>query len=255
MAPRPPKLLRSLARRFGFDLVSRAPMAALPNSGDIVSFAQDGKTVRFFVCDPRDEVQAAHADGAFYEPEELALIAARLPAGGRFVDVGANVGNHAVFAAVVCGAGQVVCFEPSEAARLILAVNLALNGACDRVRIIDCAVSDRSGAARLERDASGALGTARLSPTGAGEAVRTMRLDDAAFDGPIAFLKIDVEGHEVAALRGAEAVIRRDRPDILIEVADENRAATEALLAAYGYRIEATHRRYAENENLLAVAQ
>ncbi|PKQ04981.1 MAG: FkbM family methyltransferase, partial [Alphaproteobacteria bacterium HGW-Alphaproteobacteria-10] len=66
-------------------------------------------------------------------------------------------------------------------------------------------------------------------------------------------VKIDVEGHEIEALRGAEALIRRDRPDMLIEVADVNRAEIDALLNSFGYRIAATHRRYPENENVLAI--
>lgn len=253
MGARPPKLLRSLARRFGFDLVSRGQAAAQSVSGDIVSFDHKGVAMRFFVCDARDEVQAAHANGAFYEPEELSLIASRFRSGGVFVDVGANVGNHAVFAAAVCGAEQVICFEPSAAARMILAVNLALNGVAGRARIEPFAVSDRAGAAALVRDASGALGTARLHAEGAGEAVSTVRLDDVAMDRPAAFIKIDVEGHEVAALRGAQSLMARDQPDMLIEVANENRAAVDALLATSGYRVAASHRRYRENENLLVV--
>ncbi len=253
MASRPPKFLRSLARRFGYDLVCRAPAISPPDGGDIVSFQHDGATIRFFVCDPRDVVQAAHAAGGFYEPEELALIAGRFRPGGRFVDVGANVGNHAVFAAAVCGAAQVVCFEPSASARMILSVNLALNGVADRVRVEPFAVSDRAGEAVLVRDASGALGTARLHEGGRGEAVATIRLDDAGIDGRVDFIKIDVEGHELAALRGAEALIRRDRPDMLIEVADEHRGAVEALLESLECRVMATHRRYRENENLLVV--
>lgn len=253
MGSRPPKLLRSLARRFGFDLLARAPAAGLLASGEIVAFDHEGAAIRFFVCDLRDEVQAAQARGAFYEPEELALIAARFRAGGVFLDAGANVGNHSVFAAAVCGARHLICFEPSEDARMVLSVNLALNGVADRARIVPFAVSDRAGDAVLARDTNGALGTARLKADGAGEAVRTMRIDDAAFDAPVSFVKIDVEGHELEALRGAEGLIGRDRPDMLVEVDDRNRVAVDAWLAANDYRVAATHRRYRVNENLLAV--
>lgn len=253
MDARPPRLLRSLARRFGFDLVTRFPSEATPVSGEIVSFEHNGAAIRLFVCDPRDVVQAAHARGGFYEPEELALIAGRFPAGGGFLDVGANVGNHAVFAAVVCGAARVTCVEPSAAARMILSVNLALNGLAARVRVEPFAVSDRAGEAVLVRGASGALGTARVQVEGAGEVVSTIRIDDTAPEGRTDFIKIDVEGHELAALRGAEALIARDRPDMFIEVDDANRQAVDAWLAGAGYRVAATHRRYRENENLLVV--
>ena len=58
--------------------------------------------------------------------------------------------------------------------------------------------------------------------------------------GEIAAMKIDVEGHEAAALAGAEATIRRNRPLIVIEVlpnevSDGSSAAVE-VLRSFGYR-------------------
>jgi FkbM family methyltransferase len=48
-------------------------------------------------------------------------------------------------------------------------------------------------------------------------AVRTARLDDLNLDN-VGFVKIDVEGHEVDVLAGAVNIIKRDRPNFLIEV-------------------------------------
>jgi Methyltransferase FkbM domain len=46
------------------------------------------------------------------------------------------------------------------------------------------------------------------------------RLDD-LIDGPVDFIKIDVEGMEMAVLEGAAGLVARNRPDIYIEVVDE----------------------------------
>jgi hypothetical protein len=46
----------------------------------------------------RDLVQAHHFSGEFYEAEELQIIQKYFKAGGIFVNIGANVGNHTVFA-------------------------------------------------------------------------------------------------------------------------------------------------------------
>ncbi len=54
-------------------------------------------------------------------------VRARLQPGGLFVDVGANIGNHALFAAGVCGA-RVIAFEPSPCLADHCAATLAANG-------------------------------------------------------------------------------------------------------------------------------
>lgn len=67
------------------------------------------------------------------------------------------------------------------------------------------------------------------------------RLDDLGF-AEVAFVKIDVEGHELAVLRGAEVTLRRCRPVILFEADDRHRPGTVAacreFLAGLGYGME-----------------
>lgn len=64
-------------------------------------------------------------------------------------------------------------------------------------------------------------------------------LDDALRDRDIGFMKIDVEGHERKMLAGAEALLRRARPSLLIEIAasngQENFDAVCAFLRDLGY--------------------
>jgi hypothetical protein len=52
-----------------------------------------------------------------------------------------------------------------------------------------------------------------------------------------AVLKIDIEGAEVLALRGAERVLGEVRPRLLLEVYDENADEVGAILREYGYRL------------------
>lgn len=52
--------------------------------------------------------------------------------------------------------------------------------------------------------------------------VPVRRLDDYALDN-VGFAKIDVEGHELAVLKGGEQTVRRHRPSLLIEIEDRHR--------------------------------
>ena len=65
------------------------------------------------------------------------------------------------------------------------------------------------------------------------------RLDD--FDLPqIGFIKIDVEGHEESVLHGAEGIIERDRPNLMIEIEERHNPGAIERTAAWferrGYR-------------------
>ncbi|MGO8126768.1 FkbM family methyltransferase, partial [Rhizobium ruizarguesonis] len=52
--------------------------------------------------------------------------------------------------------------------------------------------------------------------------VPTRRLDSYQF-GPLGFIKIDVEGHELKVLKGSQAILNRDHPNLLIEAEDRHR--------------------------------
>ena len=69
-------------------------------------------------------------------------------------------------------------------------------------------------------------------------AVPTRRLDDYKLDA-VGFIKIDVEGHELAVLRGASATIQRCHPSMLIEIEERYKLNSTRdvynFLAGFGY--------------------
>ena len=123
---------------------------------------------------------------------------------GTAVDVGANVGNHTLWFAMVCGL-NVVAFEPVVHRQLV--ANVELNRLEDRVRIEPVALG-ATGSKAVH------FGRGRLR-TGSGQIqVRTLdsyRLDD------VSIIKIDVEGMEPDVLQGGIETIRRCRPVIYAE--------------------------------------
>lgn len=217
-----------------------------------ISHVFDFDTVcSFLVRDIADYIQRHHYEGRFYSREELMLIRDHYK-GGTFVDIGANVGNHSIFAAKVMRAPNVIAIEPNPAAYKILNCNLALNELGNVVRHIACGLSDHEGVAAVEKIGEANLGGAQLRE-GDGGAVLLRRGDELLSDVDVGFIKIDVEGMELGVLRGLEQTIRRSRPSILVEVDEPHRSEFEAVCHGLGYRLAAEIRAYEANSNHLIV--
>ena len=189
---------------------------------DTVSIRLGGATVFLDLLDSRiwwvlDEVGGGRA--------EHEVMRRSVSAGDTFVDVGANHGGYAVFASALTGSGgRVVAFEPQ--ARLAGLVERSLTAtAASPFEVHQVACGDRDQQVELFVP-NGGSGSASLfadyqSGPKAGVHVPQALLDDAvdwqSFPGRV-FLKLDVEGSELAFLRGAERMIRARRPLILFEI-------------------------------------
>lgn len=258
--PRKPSGVRALknwikqtAKAAGYEIRKSLPSDATDFPGRVHSVVHDGHSVRFFVNSEFDYIQRHHGAGRIYEPEELSIISRHCPRGGVFVDVGANVGNHAIYLARALGLRRVIAFEPGRTQNVLLRVNIALNELEDVVTAMRTALSDRDGAGTLVCDAAYNLGSAHLADDREGEVVRIMS-GDVALDGVVPdFLKIDVEGHELQVLRGLSNTIRSARPPIFIEVQAEGSNETLRWLSENGYGVVEVFTRYWGQSNLMCV--
>ena len=226
-----------------------------PVGTQVVRAQIDGQGVFFCVRNPDDRIQRKHSRGKFYEPEELALIAAHFPKGGVFCDVGANVGNHSLYALLFLEAAQAVVFEPNPDAYTLLLANLALNRVADRADLshLGCGLSDMAAEGMVLDLRDNNLGATRLVVGNGGIPVRT---GDAMLAGRrVDFIKMDVEGMEMQALRGLEATIDACKPAIFLELEHTNRPDFLEWIAARGYRLAHEGRRFRMNQNLLILPQ
>jgi FkbM family methyltransferase len=162
-----------------------------------------------------------------YEEHFAALFQRLVRPGERCVDVGANIGIHTIRLARLAGAaGEVLAVEPDAELASRIERNANLNGLAN-VRVIQAAASRSSGGTvRLFRPegADPNRGRASLLPhvhlTGPAQEVPVVRIDDVA-DGPVALIKIDVEGHEEAVVAGAAGTIQSYSPSIIFEHAPD----------------------------------
>ena len=162
--------------------------------------------------------------------------------GRAAVDVGANEGIYSGRLSQL--APRVVSFEPIPWFADRLRRKLGRN-----VTVVEAALSNRSGTAQLRipyHEAIEMHGTSTLeahNPLPGATRVRLIdcrleKLDDVV-EAPVGFIKIDVEGHEVPVLEGAETILRRDRPILYVETERRHNAeapgATFRFLQARGY--------------------
>ncbi|MEV7963741.1 FkbM family methyltransferase [Oerskovia paurometabola] len=204
----------------------------------------------------RDEVSVVEVDGLLFgvparewrlaaylehrghpEPGLAGILTTYLKPGGRFIDVGANIGLYTVAAAAVVGpTGSVVAVEPTPTTVEMLRENVQLNGflESDIVRVVEGAAGARRGRAKLAVYAhdSGHNTLYAKDARDASVEVDVVPLDEVVERGStVDVVKIDVEGGELAVLRGMQRIVD-ENPHIVVfaELADIHlrRAGTSA---------------------------
>ena len=218
-------------------------------NGTIVRTEIGGQHIAFFVTNPDDAIMKYHNHGSFYEMEELELITRHYSGAGVFVDIGANVGNHAIYISRFAKSPKIILFEPNKAAIAILRANLLLNK-CDNVdtRLLGVALAAHEGHLKGVTPDANNLGHTVFYPDASGE-VFAIAGDALLLDEPIEFIKIDVEGMEMDILSGLDQTIRRWRPSIFIEIWDIRLAPFLEWCERQSYHLVEQFRRYEGIQN------
>lgn len=208
--------------------------------GDVLEVSTDQGLVRVPVDMRNSQLIGADResfpDG--YEPDVGAAIELLLPTdGGVFIDAGANWGCFGLQAALRPGfTGRVFAIEPAprpadDLAALIAALGLP-------IQAMRLALGEADGVARLSQPLM--TGGASLIDAAAGTEVALRRLDGLNLPPPH-LVKLDIEGAELPALRGAADILARHHPAIIMECRTDTPggewAAPLHLLASHGYKI------------------
>lgn len=184
----------------------------------------------------------------FYEAPFLNLLARLHQSGKLIVDGGANIGNHTVFFAGVIGA-QVIAFEPQPFNYAFLVSNVYLNCLESNVNIRKVALGNSSGKISLVQAISDNHGSYTADTTlvklnDEKEAsldtfdveVSTLDAELVRYGDAISIIKLDLEGMELDALRGARNIIAKSLPVIAVECFTRSTyQQIKEFLSTFGY--------------------
>ncbi|MCF6279959.1 MAG: FkbM family methyltransferase [Flavobacteriaceae bacterium] len=163
-----------------------------------------------------------------YEEAELQYIQSSLKKEDVFVDVGANIGVHSLFASKIVGnKGQVISFEPFNKNHQSFKKNIKIN---DISNIIaeNLAVSESDTFIDIyynKDELNLGMVSAFITNYSDSQKAETISLDsyfEKNHINKVDFIKIDIEGGEYNALLGMKKTLVKYSPKLLIEILDES---------------------------------
>lgn len=178
-----------------------------------------------------------------YEPHSVELIKKIIHPGMTCIDAGAHIGFYTcLMASLISERGKIYAFEPMPSNFELLTKNIEENQFQRTVKAYPFACSDVPGTLTVSKVSN--MFVVGEVEDGEHVSAEAIRIDDVITD-TVDLVKLDVEGHEPAALRGMSSIISRDRPIILSEIneywlrqcSQSNAVEYVGLLESLGYEV------------------
>lgn len=169
------------------------------------------------------------------------------PPNSVFYDIGANIGTYSLLCLLYHQQAQVISIEPNCDNFVRLIANLNACGSSNATAY-QFAVGVTSGLAYIDLESPGRKGgRSQLVATRNNYGVSVVSLDQfvGSNDQPFPnYIKIDVDGLEVAILRGSTRVLSDSRlKSVLVELRDETRHECIELMSNHGFSVSSVHPR------------
>ncbi|MEQ8332242.1 FkbM family methyltransferase [Nisaea sp.] len=198
------------------NLIACQEISTFLRSGkDVAEVPFRGRTLKFAISGHNSELEIQHIRQKLYEPEEVELILKHIGETDIVLDLGANVGNHAIALATARPGSTVHVFEPIRITCDLLRRNIALNGLKNiDASNLEVAVDSEDGMLNMVQRIN--LASSREAMKGIGPAIPKRALRE-LWPERVDFIKMDVEGAELRIIRSVLDLIRRDRTKIILE--------------------------------------
>lgn len=205
--------------------------------------------MRFVLDNEHDEIQKCWLKNSFYEERELEEMAKYIKPQSVILDVGANIGNHAMWFDKNTDPLAVYVIEPHRRAISLMLQNAAVNY-CHRIRFdfVGIALGEFTCKSAIKMEEAHNLGATQLEVSDDGS-IDTHPGDDLKLKPD--FIKIDVEGMELETLRGLKKTIKRCMPNMFVEVNTEHDEAFREMMDEYDYKIVFWSRNYSTSMNYI----
>jgi FkbM family methyltransferase len=220
---------------------------SLLEPGHVLRFlSNDGQQITMSLPEAQDDYvqRVILRTHTFFEAKLLSMVQAMglVDPASTVCDIGANIGNHAIYFAKIMGVGRVLCFEPQPGCYATLSTNIELNGISAHATAYNCLVGAVTGTGKMSHFNAKNLGGTSFEAAEDGP-VPMFALDDVITPedlGSLDLIKIDVEGMQDDVLKGAAGVLDARKPALWVEILERDRcyAETAAYLSGFGYKAE-----------------
>lgn len=199
--------------------------------------------------DPKSTIAQAMLTGGVWERDTTELVVDFVKPGMKALSIGANFGYFVLLMARNIGeSGHIWAFEPTQLYGDQLRWHVEANGLSDRVTIVPFGLSDTEKTATIDISPQSASMHFPPSELRVGSEIIFLKTLDGVAEGldidRIDFISMDIDGHELAFLKGAKKTLSRDLPPIAMEFAQQclhfvgsDVREVAALLHEIGYEI------------------
>jgi FkbM family methyltransferase len=181
----------------------------------------------YMLLNPTEHIQQQLFWYGCYEKELGDLLKKMLRSNDVFIDIGANIGYFSLLSANVSPSVKVISFEPGKDLFQKMKENFSINDSKNIVAI-NAAVGEINEERELFLSDANNLGMSSFHQpenySGRKEKVVVITIDDwykTSGLGKIDLIKLDIEGSELAALKGMSAVLEKQKPALIVEINPE----------------------------------